>query len=622
MCGICGFVSEKSISLSNLEAMNNTMLHRGPDDHGEELYSFLQGREIGLAQRRLSIIDLSEKGHQPFHSNDDTVVVVFNGEIYNFLQLKEKLHNYHFKSNCDTEILVAAYQEWGMEFLKYIDGMFAVALFDRTEHILILARDRMGKKPLYYSFENRDFIFGSTLSAVTAFPGFHKRIERDAIARYLYNRYIASDQCIFQGVNKVSPGTAVIFDGETCKIVTYWNLVETYYENKDCCFESFEQSKEELKDALIQSVQKRMIADVPLGSFLSGGYDSSLVTAIAQSLSDHSMKTFSIGFENPEYDEAPYAEAIAKHLGTNHTNHYVTEQEMLRLVDSIPRYYDEPFADSSQIPSMLVAEIARQQVTVVLTGDGGDELFCGYNMYDKLYLAQKLEPIAGILRKLIRSDGSLMNRIPFSIRAVLLNDREFAKTQFGRSSYEQSIALMLGCHEDVIPYDETVIPESNWQIRRMLLDSITYLPENNLCKVDRATMKYSLEARNPLLDVAVFELACKIPHKYKYHRKNKKYILKELAYDYIPRELLDRPKKGFAVPIDQWLRGPLKTELIALTSEEYLKKQDIFSAQFTNQYVQSYIEQGDGGPFTGQNPSNIVWPLYVFQKWYHYYMES
>lgn len=621
MCGICGFVSQNKITLEQLKSMNGTMEHRGPDDAGEEIFSFLENSYIGLAQRRLSIVDLSSKGHQPFHSKENDLIAVFNGEIYNFQELKVELSNYSFISECDTEVIIAAYKKWGIEFVEHIEGMFAIALFDRNKNMLLLMRDRMGKKPLYYYWDENDLVFASVLQPIMSFPEFKKEINRDVIPRFLYNRYIAGEDCIFKGVHKVRPGEMLIFDGKRIQNEIYWSLTEQYTKNSTKLISDYYQAKKQLKDELIEAVRCRMVANVPVGTFLSGGYDSSLVTAVAQSLSDCPVKTFSIGFEDKEYDEAPYAKEIAKYLGTNHTNHYVTEAEMLELVASIPRYYDEPFADSSQIPSMLVAQIAKQEVTVVLTGDGGDELFCGYNMYDKMALAERVEPIAKVLRLLTNWNKGIVNKLPFAVRAILENSDSRFKTQFGRRAYEESIAKMISCDVSKIPYDESNIGVTNWQIRRMLLDSVTYLPDNNLCKVDRATMKYSLEARNPLLDVAVVNTAFKIPHQFKYNKKRKKFILKELAHDYIPSELLDRSKKGFAVPIDKWLRGALKEDLIALTNIDYLKNQGIFDPEYTSGYVCRYLDEGDKGAFTGSNPSNIVWPLYMFQKWYQYYME-
>ena len=619
MCGICGFVTKKNVTLEQLNKMNDAMIHRGPDDAGAEIFPFSGELRIGLAHRRLSILDLSANGHQPFHSAEHDVIVVFNGEIYNFLRLKEELTQYPFVTDCDTEVIVAAYKKWGRDFVRHIDGMFAIALYDRTDNTLLLVRDRMGKKPLYYHWENGEFIFSSTLKPIMNFPDFRREVDRSVLPRFLYNQYLAGEDCILEGVRRVRPGEMLIFDGKSIRKQIYWSLIEQYHKSSADQLKGFAQSKEALKAALTEAVRDRMVADVPVGTFLSGGYDSSLVTAVAQSLSKHPVKTFSIGFEEKEYDEAPFAKEIAKHLGTDHTNHYVTEGEMLELVASIPRYYDEPFADASQIPSMLVAQIARQDVTVVLTGDGGDELFCGYGMYDKLAQAQRIEPFAKLLRPLVR--GKLLERMPFAVRAILKNSNRDQQTQFGRTGYADSIANMLGCDGAALPYSESHIGVRNWQIRRMLLDSTTYLPDNNLCKVDRATMKHSLEARNPLLDLGVVTTAFRVPHPFKYHGKSKKYILKELAFDYIPQELLDRPKKGFSVPTDKWLRGPLKEDLLSVTSREYLEKQGIFDPEYTHEYVCHYLETGNAGAFSGSNPSKIVWPLYMFQRWYQEYME-
>ena len=621
MCGICGFVTAKTVTEKQLKIMNDTMVHRGPDDAGEEFFSFSNDLRLGLAHRRLSIVDLSANGHQPFHSQTGDVIVVFNGEIYNFQQLKSELSEYNFITDCDTEVIVAAYEKWGRHFVEHLDGMFAIALFDRKKKTITLARDRIGKKPLYYYWKNGDFVFASGLKPIMHFPGFEKKINREVLPRFLYNQYMAGEDCIFEGVHRVNPGEMLVFDGKMIQKSTYWNLVEQYVQSSKCQIRSLAQAKAQLKRDLIEAVRRRLVADVPVGTFLSGGYDSSLVTAIAQSLSDYPIKTFSIGFEDKEYDEAPYAAEIAAHLGTSHTNHYVTEAEMLELVASIPLYYDEPFADASQIPSMLVAKIASREITVALTGDGGDEFFCGYRMYEKLEQAQKIEPFAKILRVLTGNNPKLLRKLPFAVRAILENKDNRYKTQFGRQGYAESIVKMLNCDPSTLPYDESYIPVPNWQVRRMLLDSTTYLPEDNLCKVDRATMRSSLEARNPLLDVAVISTAFRIPHAFKYHGTEKKYILKELTHDYIPRGLMDRPKKGFSVPTDKWLRGPLKEELLLLTSEEYLRKQGIFDPEYTHAYVMRYLETGNAGAFSGNNPSKIVWPLYMFQKWYQHYMD-
>jgi asparagine synthase (glutamine-hydrolysing) len=366
-----------------------------------------------------------------------------------------------------------------------------------------------------------------------------------------------------------------------------------------------------------------MISDVPLGTFLSGGYDSSLITAVAQSLSDIPVKTFCVGFEDERYNEAKYAAEVAKNLGTKHTEYYIGESDMLSLVESIPKYYDEPFADSSQIATMLVSKLAKNDVTVALSGDGGDEFFCGYNIYKKVEQAQKLD----LLGEIAHRAGKLANleaKYPFKLRVISQNRNKEAKTQFIAGNYIKVAENMIktegakSCFYDW----ESLYNEKNWQERRMLLDMDTYLPSDILCKVDRASMKYSLETRCPILDRDVMEFAFSIPHEFKYKNGIKKYILKELAYDYIPRELLDRPKTGFAVPVDKWLRGVLKDQLLDYTDKDYLKEQGIFEAEYTSDFIRKYIKTGDAGSGSGENYSRTVWALFVFQQWYEYYMKQ
>ena len=396
--------------------------------------------------------------------------------------------------------------------------------------------------------------------------------------------------------------------------------------------EDYKEAKEQLKTLLKQSVKMRMIADVPLGSFLSGGYDSSLVTAIAQECSESPVKTFSIGFHEEKYNEAKYARAVAEHLGTDHTELYIDEQDMFKLVESIPKYYDEPFADSSQIATMMVSQLAREHVTVALSGDGGDEFFCGYNIYDNVGQAQKLDRLGGMVHGLCNLPGirqmHMEERLPFKVRVIAGNRERESKTQFGAGNYPARARAMvkrLSAGEEALPVQyltESGYGVQDWQIRRMLLDMDTYLPGDILCKVDRASMKYSLESRCPILDKEVMECSFRIPHKYKYAGGSKKYILKDIAYDYIPKELLERPKVGFGVPLDKWLRGPLREQLSDYSSYEYLKKQGVFDAEYVSGKVGEYIKTGDAGPATGANYSKITWSFFVFQQWYETYMRS
>jgi asparagine synthase (glutamine-hydrolysing) len=391
MCGICGFVSKDNIGKDKLRKMNDTMYHRGPNDSGEEIFDITGGYSVGLAQRRLSILDLSSLGHQPMHSVDDRVVISYNGEVYNFLELRKELSDYPFKSHCDTEVILAAYLKWGIKCIDKFEGMFAISLFDKKTDELYLVRDRIGKKPLYYWYENENIVFASELKPIMECPGFPKTINKDVIKRYMFQQCVNEPYSIFENVYKVEPGQIVKFTLGKLDKWKYWDIAQVYNKKKLEKVGSYEKAKEELKDILRESVKKRMIADVPLGTFLSGGYDSSLVTAIAQEQSSEPIKTYSIGFNEERYNEAKYAKEVAHHLGTVHTEQYIDEKAMFELVESIPKYYDEPFADSSQIPTMLVSGLASKDVTVVLSGDGGDEFFCGYNIYDNVAQAQKLD---------------------------------------------------------------------------------------------------------------------------------------------------------------------------------------------------------------------------------------
>lgn len=626
MCGICGFFSKKTITTEQLKAMNDTMYHRGPNDSGEEIYPAKDGYTVGLAQRRLSILDLSALGHQPMHSPDKRVSVAFNGEIYNFQEIREEIKEYEFRSNCDTEVIIAAYLKWGISCVEKFNGMFAIALYDREDDSFYLVRDRIGKKPLYYWLTGEGIVFGSELKPIMKCPGFEKHIRTEVISRYLYHQYINAPDTIFEDVYKLEPGAVLQFQAGRKSTWKYWDVKTVYQEKKAQPVTDYAEAKEELKNLLKRSVSLRMIADVPLGTFLSGGYDSSLVTAVAQDLKSEPVKTFSIGFNEEKYNEAKFAKEVAKHLGTNHTEVYISEKEMFDLVASIPKYYDEPFADSSQIPSMLVAELARKDVTVVLSGDGGDEFFCGYNAYDKVGQAQKLDVLGGMTYGFcnlpgIRNTG-LLDKLPFKVRIIAKNRDKETKTQFGADNYLITATNMVKGDGISILYPiEQAYGEKNWQERRMLLDMDTYLPGDILCKVDRATMKYSLEARCPIMDKDVMEYSYRLPHSFKYGNHIKKRILKDIAYDYIPRELLDRPKVGFGVPLDKWLRGPLKEQLLSLADTDFLNRQDIFDTAFLQKMLHTYMEHGDGGPATGANYSKLMWSYFVFQQWYQYYME-
>lgn len=624
MCGICGFVSKQNITLEQLKKMNDTMYHRGPDDSGEEIFQMKDGCQMGMAQRRLSIIDLSPLGHQPMHSADKRVSVVFNGEIYNFAELREELTGYPFRSSCDTEVIIAAYLKWGIDCIQRFNGMFAICLYDRETDDIYLVRDRIGKKPLYYEIDGENLIFASELKPLMARDGFQKKIRQDVLSRFLFQQYINAPDSIFENVYKLEPGSILKFRYGKVKVWKYWDVKEVYHSMQEHPVTDYEQAKQELKGLLKKAVSDRMIADVPLGAFLSGGYDSSLMTAIAQEHAAEPVKTFSIGFNEERYNEARYAKEVADYLGTRHTELYIDEKEMFDLVESIPAYYDEPFADSSQIPTMLVSKLARQDVTVALSGDGGDEFFCGYNIYENVRQAQMLDLLGGMTYGACNLPGfrqmGLMEKLPFRVRVIAGNRNKETKTQFGAGNYVVRAGRMvlgegLPCHYPV----ESAYQVKDWQIRRMLLDMDTYLPGDILCKVDRASMKYSLEARCPILDKDVMEYSFRLSHRMKYEKGNKKRILKDIAYEYIPKQLLDRPKVGFGVPLDKWLRGPLKEQLMDMCSRDYLRKQGIFDADFVAGMIEDYMRTGDGGPATGANYSKLSWSFFTFQQWYGAY---
>ncbi len=647
MCGICGYISKKRITEEQLRIMNDTMYHRGPDDSGVEIYQGSNDYFIGFAQRRLAILDLSPLGHQPMHSENGRVSVVFNGEIYNFLELREEISDYEFKTNCDTEVIIAAYLKWGIDMVDHIHGMFAIALYDRASSEVFLIRDRIGKKPLFYWIDGGNIVFGSELKPIIKCPGFKGEIRRQLLPRYLYNQYISAPETIFTDVYKLEAGSVLRFKDGEIKKWKYWDIKKVYKEKSMDPVNSYEEAKEGLKLRLKNSVAARMIADVPLGTFLSGGYDSSLVTAMAQELSDEPIKTFCIGFDVPSYNEAEYAKEIANYLGCDHTELYITEKEMFDLVASIPQYYDEPFADNSEIPSMLVSKLAKKDVTVALSGDGGDEFFCGYNVYDNVWQAQRLEipgAIVNAIGGIPVGSGKLIDKMPFRVKVIAGNRDPETKTQLvsegyvkaahafisGKETLDIPVSALdyintdfnLGINEAPVLYPmESLYSTRDFQVKRMLLDMDTYLPEDILVKMDRASMKYSLENRCPIMDTEVMEYSFRIPHKFKYHNKDKKHILKDIAYDYIPRQMLERPKTGFGVPMDAWLRGPLKEALLDYSSTSYLKKQGVFDPEYVSRFISDYVAKGDAGPATGANFSKIAWSFYIFQQWYNYYME-
>lgn len=622
MCGICGFIDKSNWGMKILNEMNNTMIHRGPDDSGVWLNQ-LGSNYIGMAHRRLSIIDVSPLGHQPMISQDGNCIIVFNGEIYNFKELRNILeeYGYKFKSNCDTEVALYAYCKWGIEAFSKLNGMFAICICDILNNQVILARDRIGKKPLYYYKNNDCFIFASELKAIMKYPTFKKDINNRAILNYLCYQYINAPETIFENTFKLNAGELLIWNAGNIRTKKYWDIYNVYTTNKAHLENDYKIAKANVKRKIIDAVSCRMEADVPLGLFLSGGIDSTLIAAIASDIFTERIKTFSIGFEDKSRNEANLAKETATLLDCDHTELYVDETLLLNMLDEIPHYFDEPFADPSEIPTMLVSKLAKNSVTVALSGDGGDELFCGYSMYDYLFWFQKTDLLANYLYKL--NNSTLLSKIKFDsvlpneLKAVINNRDINTKTQLFIDLPERFASNMLKyASPNSVKYqlEEKFLLE-NWQYRRMLLDMCTYLPEDILTKTDRASMHYSLEVRCPLLDYNIVEYSFKIPHKFKYNRREKKYILKDILSDYMPMNMVKRPKKGFGVPLGNWLRTSLKERILYYADENKLKKQGIFRYETVLQLI-SLVDKSDRKPYP-----KLLWSFLVFQMWYEYYIE-
>lgn len=616
MCGICGYVGKKLIPKKILVEMNDTMYHRGPNDSGIwEKQKAEYG--VGFAQRRLAILDLSELGHQPMVSSDGKIVITYNGEVYNFVELRDELKRlgYQFKSNCDTEVIIAAYQQWDCDCFAKLNGMFAIAIYDEEKDCVVLARDRVGKKPLYYYKEGADFVFASELKPIMKYPFFSKDINYNVIGQYMCNKCISSPDTIFCNTYKMKPGSYLIYRNGEIQTYQYWDLIKIH-QNTKRNIDNLDEAKSQLKELLRDSVSKRLVADVPVGTFLSGGIDSTLISAVAQEISDCPIDSFTIGFYDKERNEAPYATEIAKHLGTNHHEMYMKEEQILQMLQQLPTYYDEPFSDSSQLPSMLVSKMAAENVTVALSGDGGDELFCGYKMYDWTWIAQHFD-FLGAMESKMPWNKAILGHLPTEFRAFIQNRNKEWKCQLYIDVMIEEAKQILLSDVTNVKFDcEKEILTSNWQEKRMVLDMVTYLPDDILTKMDRASMKYSLEVRCPLLDYRIPEWSFQVSHDLKYHHFEKKYLLKELTYEYVPKELLDRPKKGFGVPLRKWLRTVLKQEILYLSEPAKLKKQGIFNPEGIAELITKQ-EKSDKIVY-----SSLLWSFYVFQKWFQTYIEE
>ena len=646
MCGFAGFLGGAAMfgggrASSVASAMAGCIRHRGPD-HGGLWLDPEAG--VALAHRRLAIVDLSPAGEQPMHSASGRYVTIYNGEIYNHLELRRQLeaegHGGRWRGHSDTETLLAAVEAWGIRgALERSIGMFALALWDRRERQLILARDRLGEKPLYYGWQGESFLFGSELKAFRHHPAFAGEIDRDALTLLMRHNYIPAPHSIYRGIAKLMPGClATLRAGRReLEIEAYWSAVEAAEQGvRNPVQAGPEEAVESLERLLMDAVGQQMIADVPLGAFLSGGVDSSTIVALMQAQSSRPVKTFSIGFHEEEYNEAAHAKAVAEHLGTDHTELYVTPREAMQVVPLLPEMYDEPFADSSQIPTYLVSKLARRSVTVSLSGDAGDELFGGYNRYAMTAavwrrLSMIPRPVRGVLAGALTSvspgawnrfAGAVEPVLPSALRVRLPGDKihkgagvlkssSVAELYHGLvSSWRDPEALVVGGREPATPLTGAA-PELSGlsEVERMMaLDMITYLPDDILAKVDRAAMSVSLETRVPLLDHRVVEYAWRLPEAYKIRGGQTKWALRQVLYRHVPKSLIERPKMGFGVPVGDWLRGPMRDWAEALLDAGRLEQEGYFRPAPIRRMWQAHL-QGS------VNEQYRLWIVLMFQAW-------
>ncbi|MBS1495149.1 MAG: asparagine synthase (glutamine-hydrolyzing) [Bacteroidetes bacterium] len=629
MCGITGYIDFNNTTPSGvLDKMVKTIAHRGPDDCGSEIFN-LSSAQIGLGHTRLSIIDLSSCGHQPMHFKD--LCITYNGEIYNYLEIKKELVElgHKFNTGSDTEVILHAYDEWGIKAVDRFIGMFAIVLFDKKKEEIILIRDRAGVKPLYYYFKDGIFIFGSELKSFHKHPGFKKEIDLSALSLYFDFGYIPSPFSIFKNCFKLEPGhyLNLRLSNQELKNSTYWDVRDFY--KKDKLKLSYPEAKRELHEILESAFKYRMVSDVPVGVFLSGGYDSTAVAALLQRELSGKLKTFTIGFSEGN-NEAPFAQASAKYIGTDHTEFYCTTTEAQSIIPKLSYYYDEPFADSSAIPTMLISKLAREQVTVALSADGGDELFAGYYSYVSLWqkmdlinrippkfkgnakfffaIAEKLIPDSKIslthkinsVSKALNTDNNqqaidlfrMMNSLPESYRKSIFNQ---SFEEYTHGFYQES-----GGYKNAME----IVLAANFQM---------YLQNDILTKVDRATMSVALEGREPLLDHRLVEFAAQIPFEYKSDGHIGKRILKDILHEYVPQSMMNRPKSGFSLPINNWLKNDLSYLIKIYLNEKALSESGLFNTNFITNLVKMF--ENDKLHY-----NSLIWRLLMFQMWYKEWM--
>ena len=630
MCGLCGYVDFKGSSGSGvLNSMIQTLKHRGPDNFSTSIFPEQQF-EVGLAHARLSIIDLSENANQPMHYNH--LSTVFNGEIFNFQEIKEELLllGHRFLLESDTEMILHAYEEWGTACVHKFIGMFAIVIYDKKTNEVILIRDRVGSKPLHYFQSENLFLFGSEIKSVVNHPQFTKKVRYDVLQDYFIYSYIPSNNTIYEGLYKLPSGSIGTYNLGTKKfeIKTYWDVYD-YYTSKNRIDIDYKSAKRHVHDLLKSVILYRKVADVPIGVFLSGGYDSSLVAAVLQKEVSTPVKTFTVGFEAGN-NEAPFAKAISEYLGTEHYEYYCSSKDAAEIINKIAFHYDEPFADSSAIPTMFVSKKSSEHVKVVISADGGDEVFCGYNQYvamdryNRLFSKSKYVN-SSILTGTANFVSSLSPVTSFKRRKFLALSRIFKEEDKYKESMlfegfqTMSIAVLKKLFKEKHPfksYFKTDVRDFKDTISMcMAIDYKQYLQNDILTKVDRATMAYSIEGREPLTDHRLIEYCARLPLEFKLKEGVKKRILKDIVHQYIPQEMMDRPKAGFSVPIYDWLKGDLSYILDLHLNKDAIDETGIFNTEFVLKIVEDFKN-------SKLPDETIIWKLLMFQMWFAKWMKN
>jgi asparagine synthase (glutamine-hydrolysing) len=633
MCGIVGLLTSKATNVPEydvLRQMRDILFHRGPDDEGEYIRSLDgNGPFVFLGHRRLSIIDLAG-GHQPLSNEDGTIWVIFNGEIYNFKELREELkgRGHQFRTHSDVEVIAHAYEEYNEDCFRYFNGMFAIAIWDEKRCQLVLARDRLGKKPLYYSFINETFLFASELKAIMVCPTFLRRVDPSSLMKYLFFEFIPCPHTIFKDARKIPAASYLIWDKKKMEIKQYWSPFDPQQGEKNL---SEAEAKLRMMELLEESVKRRLISDVPLGVFLSGGIDSSTITALAQKEVPGRIKTFSIGFEDPSFDESKYATLASKYIGTEHHEQMMAPADLLNIIPGLPDILDEPMGDASILPTYLLSKFTRGYVTVALGGDGGDELFAGYPTYLAHKLANEYGRYLKVFHPAVNFFGNLLPvsndniSFDFKVKKFLtgINYPDGIRNSVWLGSFpllevEKVISPEIQTQfnrdqlVEEIPFYEKEYPFRDQITKLQHLDLRLYLQESVLTKVDRASMACSLEVRAPFLDYVLVEFVMGLPSKLKLKGFTSKYILKNAMKNWLPGDLINRPKKGFGVPIGKWVKGPLKELFEDLLSSDRIKREGFLNPEYVTTLLQDHL-------VNKKDNRKQLWTLLVWELWVNRY---